>query len=73
MPLILILIGNFFVFICCLIGAQACFFKGRWKWFVVSVLCVLVSGGCIALELYQAWNPPEGELPVVVRSPITPL
>ncbi len=73
MPLILILIGNFFVFICCLIGAQACYFKCNWKWFTVSVLCVLVSAACILLELSQWLFPPEHQTAVFVHQPTTSL
>jgi hypothetical protein len=66
--------GNFFVFICCLIGAQTCYFKGNWKWFVVMVLCVLVSGTIIFVESYQVLVvSPDQELPLVIRNPTTPL
>jgi hypothetical protein len=73
--LILILIGNFFVFIICLTGAQACYFKKRWKWFFLMVACVLISGTCVFIELYQ-WLAPAAsrELPsVFIRQPTTPL
>jgi glucan phosphoethanolaminetransferase (alkaline phosphatase superfamily) len=74
MALILILSGNFFVLIICLIGAQTCYFKRNWKWFYLSLLCVLISAGCIGAEMYQAWGPgAAAEQSVVVRSPTTPL
>jgi len=73
MPLILILSGNFFVLIICLIGAQTCYFKRSWKWFVLSMLCVVISAGCIGLAVYQVLTPPSHETTIVVRQPTTPL
>ncbi len=73
MPLILILIGNFFVLICCLIGAQACYFKGKWKWLALWIVCSVVTGACIFIESYQVLVPPVPELHFVIRNPTTPL
>lgn len=75
MTLILILSGNFFVLIICLIGAQMCFFKRNWKWFCLSMLCVLISAACIGAEMYQVWCPQavREQQSIVVRSPTTPL
>jgi len=73
MPLILILSGNFFVLILSLIGAQASYFKACWKWFVLSMLCAVISGGCIGVEVYQVLTPPSHDMTIVVRQPTTPL
>jgi hypothetical protein len=73
MPLILILSGNFVVFILSLIGAQASYFGKSWKWFVLAVICVLISGACIFAELAQWLIPPLHESTVVMRQPTTPL
>jgi len=73
MSLIIILIANFFVFIICLIGAQTCYFKKRWKWFCLMLTCIIMSGACIFIELYQWLVPPQQDLPVVIRQPTTPL
>jgi len=73
MPLILILIGNFFVFIFCLIGAQACYFRRSWKWFAVTMVCVTISGFCIFVELTEWLIPPPHEPAAYIRQPTTPL
>jgi hypothetical protein len=54
---VLILAGNFMIFIMALIGAQACCTKERRKWMWLLVACALLSGGCIVGELYQAFAP----------------
>ncbi len=72
---IVLLTGNFFLFIVALIGAQSCYFGRRWKWFARLILCVLISSTCLAFEVYQWLTPPESdELPtIVIRQPTTPL
>jgi hypothetical protein len=54
---ILILSGNFLIFIMALIGAQACCVKARQKWMWLWLACALLSGACIVAELYQAFAP----------------
>jgi hypothetical protein len=45
------------IFIMALIGAQACCTTARRKWMCLWIACALLSGGCIAAELYQAFAP----------------
>jgi hypothetical protein len=71
--LIMIFVGNFFIFIVSLIGAQTLYFKGRWKWFVLTVACVVISGTCMFVEAYQWLAPVEHKFHVYVRQPTTPL
>jgi hypothetical protein len=73
MPLILILTGNFFVFILCLIGAQSCFFGRQWKWFFLTVAFVILTATFIFIELSPWLFPPVHDLPPVLRNPTTPL
>jgi hypothetical protein len=73
MPFILILTGNFFVFILCLIGAQSCYFGRQWRWFFVTVAFVLLSGTIIFVELSPLLFPPDRDRPEVLRFPTTPL
>ena len=73
MPLILILTGNFFVFILCLIGAQSCYFGRKWRWFFVSVALVIASASFIFVELSPWIFPAITDRPSVLRNPTTPL
>jgi len=74
MSQLLLLTGNFFILIICLVGVQCCYFRQRWKWFWLMLVCVLMSATCIGIVVYQWLSPaPERELPIVVRSPTTPL
>ncbi len=71
---LLLLTANFFILIICLVGVQSCYFRRRWKWFSLMLVCVLLSGGCIAIVLYQCFAPgTPDDLPFIVRSPTTPL
>jgi glucan phosphoethanolaminetransferase (alkaline phosphatase superfamily) len=75
MPLLLLMIGNFFILIICLMGAQSCYFKRNWKWFWLMLVCVLLSSGGIATVVYE-WMGPYGptDLPAaVIRNPTSPL
>jgi hypothetical protein len=74
MTLILIFIVNFIVFILCLIGVIAAYFERRWKWFVLILICVILSAAGMTMELSQ-WliAPPARELPPFVRTPVSPL
>jgi hypothetical protein len=73
MPLILILTGNFFVFILCLIGAQSCFFGRQWRWFFVTLALVVASASFIFVELSPWIFPAVHDRPAVLRYPTTPL
>ena len=73
MSLILLLVGNFYVLIICLVGATACYFRNRWKWFWLMFIGVILSSMCIAIVLNQWLNPPVPDLPAVMRQPTTPL
>ena len=72
MPLLLIVVVSFFVFILGLIGAQCCYFSRRWMLFWVAVVCVVISGGCVFDELYQWIEPPQRE-PTLTLRPVIPL
>jgi hypothetical protein len=73
MSQILLLTANCFVLIICLVGVQTCYFRQRWKWFWLMLVCVVLSGGCISIVLYQWFAPgPPEDLPIV-RSAPTPL
>ncbi|MEJ0001156.1 MAG: hypothetical protein WDO13_19555 [Verrucomicrobiota bacterium] len=74
MTLVLILAANFFVLIICLVGVQSCYFRARWNWFWLMLMCVLMSGGTVGVVLYTLLAPaPPPEMPLVIRSPTTPL
>lgn len=75
MALIAILFGNISLFILSAIGAQATYYKGKYKKCWLLILCVLISGACVGIEVYQWLNPSDGrDLPaVVLRNPTTPL
>jgi glucan phosphoethanolaminetransferase (alkaline phosphatase superfamily) len=75
MPLILLLSGNLFILIISLVGVQASYFRRRWKWFWAMLVCVIMSGMCLAVTLYQWLAPPtDTSLPtIVIRQPTTPL
>jgi hypothetical protein len=69
---ILILSGNFMIFILALIGAQACTReRQKWRWFWVA--CALLSGACIAGELYQAFFPTPDRDPLGRFQNVTPM
>ncbi len=71
---LLLVTAYLFILIICLVGVQSCYFRRKWKWFSLMLVCVLLSGGCIAIVLYQWFAPaPPDEFPVIVRSPTTPL
>ncbi len=71
--LVMMLAGNFFIIIVCLIGLQAAYFRGRWKWFWLMLACVLVSASCMGIELMQWLTPASRDIQVFVRQPTTPL
>jgi uncharacterized membrane protein YesL len=74
MSQLLLVTANFFVLIICLIGVQTCYFRQRWRWFWLMLVCVILSGACISIILYQWFVPvPATELPLFNRSPTTPL
>ena len=73
MPLLLLLVGNAYILIVCLVGATTCYFRSRWKWFWLMLACVVMSSMCIAVVLDQWLNPTTPDLPGLVRPPTTPL
>jgi hypothetical protein len=65
---------SLFAFIFSLIGGLKCYFENRWKWLVVMIACIIVSGACTFTLLYGLIiPPPPPELPVVNRHLMTPL
>jgi hypothetical protein len=72
MPLLLVLTGNFFVFILCLIGAQSCFFGRQWRWFFLTIALVVASASFIVVELSPWVFPATRDRPAVIRYPTTP-
>ena len=74
MSQLLVVTANLFILIICLVGMQSCYFRQRWKWFWLMLTCVVLSGSCVVFMIYQLCEPPPStDLPVVVRSPTTPL
>jgi glucan phosphoethanolaminetransferase (alkaline phosphatase superfamily) len=73
MSLLLLLIGNAYILIVCLVGATTCFFRSRWKWFWLLLACVIVSSMCIGIALDQWLMTPSQDFPGLVRPPTTPL
>ena len=74
MTSILIFIVNSTVFILLIIGMLAAYFERRWKWFFPILVCVILSGLGVFLELSQ-WFFPGGsdQLPTLPRAPFSPL
>ena len=70
---ILLLTGNFFILIISLVGVQACYFRGRWKWFCLMLVCVILSAMCIGIVVYPMVVPTTHDVPLVNRAPIMPL
>jgi glucan phosphoethanolaminetransferase (alkaline phosphatase superfamily) len=75
MPVNLVIFAvSLFAFIVSMIGALGHYFAKQWKWFLFMLFCVVVSAACMAVELYQWESPaPPHEMPLVIRSPATPL
>ena len=74
MPQLLLVTASFFVLIISLVGVQTCYFRRRWYLFWLLLVCVMLSSACISIIFYQWFVPaPPSDLPIVVRSPITPL
>jgi hypothetical protein len=74
MSQLLFVTANLFILIICLVGAQSCYFRRRWKWFWLMLTCVVLSGSCVIFMVNQLCSPPPKiELPFVVRTPTTPL
>jgi hypothetical protein len=74
MTAILLGSANVAVFIICLIGVQACYFRGNRKWFWLLLICAILTGGCAVVEIYYWLNPPlSGGLPGLDRSSVNPL
>jgi hypothetical protein len=74
MTAILLGSANVAVFIICLIGMQACYFRSNWKWFWLLLVCVILTGGCAFVEIYP-WLHPDSQtlLPRLDRSMVNPL
>jgi uncharacterized membrane protein YhhN len=65
---------SLFAFIISMIATLGCFFGKRRKWFFLLLACVVISCACTVIELQRLLtSPPDHELPVVIRSPLTPL
>jgi glucan phosphoethanolaminetransferase (alkaline phosphatase superfamily) len=73
MSQIMLLTGNFFILIISLVGVQTCYFKSRWKWFCLMLICVLLSSMCIGVVVYQWMMPPEHDPVLLNRLPVAPL
>jgi MFS family permease len=73
MSQILLVTGNFFILIIALMGTQSCYFKAKWKWFWLMLVCAVISAMCVGVEFYQWMAPESQELPIYVRQPTTPL
>jgi hypothetical protein len=74
MPLELVIFAvGLFAFIISMIGALGNYFAKRWKWFCFMLACVILSAACMGLELYQWEAPTPHEMPLVIRSPASPL
>ncbi len=71
-PLLLVA-ANFFILIICLMGVQSCYFKRRWMWFWLMLVCVLLSGTCIGVVFYGWLFPDTQELQGLNLRPTTPL
>jgi glucan phosphoethanolaminetransferase (alkaline phosphatase superfamily) len=74
MPVELVIFAiSLFAFIVSMIGALGNYFAKRWKWFCFMLLCVILSSACMFVELYDWEMPTPHEMPLVVRSPQSPL
>jgi hypothetical protein len=72
MPLLLIFILTLFAFITCVIQGLGSYFKESWRWFWVMVVCILISGWCVFVELSQMLIAPPST-PSEMRPPTSPL
>jgi hypothetical protein len=73
-PDLLIFAISLFAFIVSMIGTLGGFFGRRWKWFLAMLACLLLSTGCMVVELYRLLIPaPTTDMPATVRWPINPL
>jgi hypothetical protein len=74
MPVDLVIFAvSLFAFIVSMMGALGNYYAKRWKWFLFTLFCVMVSSAGMGLELYQWEAPTPHELPMVIRTPVTPL
>jgi hypothetical protein len=75
MPMDLVIFAvSLFAFIVSMMGALGNYYEKRWKWFLFMLFCVIVSTACMGVELYQWEAPPAPhEMPLVIRSPLSPL
>jgi hypothetical protein len=60
---LIIFLGSFFVFLLAMIGGLGSFFERLWKWFSLMMVCVLLSGGLMFMELDMLLIPPPRDLP----------
>lgn len=70
---LMIFAASLFAFIVSMIGALGNYYEKRWKWFLFMLLCVIASTAGMAMELYHWEVPKPHELPIVIRTPQTPL
>jgi hypothetical protein len=73
MTLLLMMTGNFCVFLICLMGAQSCYFKRKWKWFWLMTLCVIISSAYLGFEACLWLNPSARTSSTFLQPPLSPL
>ncbi len=71
---LLFVTASFFILIICLVGVQTCYFRRRWPLFWLMLAGIILASSCLSVIFYQWFGPvPPHELPIIVRSPTTPL
>lgn len=74
MPVPAIFVISLFLFIVSLIGVQQCYFSGQWRRFFLILVCAIITGTTMFMQMYQLLAPPPvREMPLVIRQPTTPL
>ncbi len=64
---------SIFAFIFSMIGMMADYFAGRGKWFLLLLVCVVLSSAWMGMELYRFLAPPVASEPSLNLRPINPL
>ncbi len=64
---------SIFAFIFSMIAMLADYFAGRGRWFLLLLICVVLSSGWMGMELYRALAPPAAVEALPSLRPFSPL